>query len=361
MSYINDYLDWRGDIDIRVDGFNEVDNYIISKIGTLDFSDIVPFDGYTAITDAVELILEKGRTEIPALTSKSIVPCVKRLPGTIRFSGLKLWGFESRLNPENTEQFSALTVILPDGTNYVSFRGTDDTIIAWKEDFLLGVQDSVQAQHDAVAYLKRAAHALKGPIIVGGHSKGGNLAVYAAANVPKTIQRRIVKIYNNDGPGFTGEFLTSEGYLRIRDRLTTIISQHSIVGTLLEQDKIEIVRSGSFGIAAHDGFTWEVKGPAFVRCAALSRTSTAFDSAIKDTLAEMDTAERKEFVDQLFSVLTSTGASTVSDFSVKPLEKALELAKSLRTGGEVKKFVSKTLEQMLRELSGKAKNTEDAK
>lgn len=350
MARINDYLDWRGDLEFRHSPFNEVDNYILSKIGTIDYSDIVPASDSVPIKEAIASVISKSRTAVPTLTSKAIVPCILRLPDLERYSSLRLWGFESKLIPEETEQFSGLTIILPDDTLYVSFRGTDDTIVAWKEDFLLGVQDSVEAQSDAASYLTRAALLFDGPIIVGGHSKGGNLAVFAAANAPEEIQRRIIAVYNNDGPGFSADFLSSEGYLRIRDKLTTIISQHSIVGTLLEQDRIKVVKTDAFGIAAHDGFTWNVMGTAFVRAPALSRASQAFDNAIKDTLSGMDTEDRREFVDDFFSVLYSTGANTISDFSRNRLQKTLEIAKSLKSEKSVRKFVSQTLEQMIREL-----------
>ena len=260
MPNILDYLTWRGDVPFSVSPPNEVDNYINCKIGTLDFTGIVPENElYVPLPQAVEAYFAAGGAEkLGALSSPYIAPMVKRLPETVRFREVMLTGFRQVYDEKKTEQFSALTLRLPGGQHYVTFRGTDDTIVGWKEDCLLTVMDEIPAQRDAVEYLTWAASVYPGKIAVGGHSKGGNLAMYAAAMVPESVQERIGNIYNNDGPGFQEKILQTEGYRRIKPRIKTILSQNAMVGTLLWNDcDYTVVKSTAALLGAHDGFTWE--------------------------------------------------------------------------------------------------------
>lgn len=353
MDDIFDYLDWRGDLPFSVSPFNEVDNYIVAKIGCCNFDGIVPEDAQTVpIGAALDAYFDAvgGDARFGVLCSAKLTPLLRRLPATPRFRDLTLSGFVRRALPERTEQFSALTVSLPDGTHYVSYRGTDDTLYAWKEDCMMALLRAVPAQRDAADYLAWAASAYDGPLRVGGHSKGGNLAVYAAANAPAAVQARIGVIYNNDGPGFDAAFLASPGYRAVRERILTLLPQFSIVGTLLEQDtNCTIVRSARFGIAAHDGFNWGVRGTAFLRCDDLSRSSRAFDATMERVLGQMDMDERREFIETLFRILTATGAVTLTDINERRLRKALSIARGMAKEKTVSRFVAEVIEQMVKE------------
>ncbi len=353
MDDIFDYLDWRGDLPFSVSPFNEVDNYIVAKIGCCNFDGIVPEDAQSVpIGAALDAYFDAvgGDARFGVLCSAKLTPLLRRLPATPRFRDLTLSGFVRRALPERTEQFSALTVSFPDGTHYVSFRGTDDTLYAWKEDCMMALSGAVPAQRDAADYLAWAAAAYDGPLRVGGHSKGGNLAVYAAANAPTAVQTRIGVIYNNDGPGFDAAFLDSPGYRAVRERILTLLPQFSIVGTLLEQDSnCTIVRSARFGVAAHDGFNWGVRGTAFLRCDDLSRSSRAFDATMERVLGQMDMDERREFIETLFRILTATGAVTLTDINERRLRKALSIARGMAKEKTVSRFVAEVIEQMVKE------------
>lgn len=351
-----DYLDWRGDLPFSVSPLNEVDLYAISKIGTLNFTEIVSqIADPISIGDAV-LAYQKRYGEagnyLGALTSQSIAPMVQRLPETERFKELRLSGYVLQINPQANEQFSALTVTLPGGHSIVTFRGTDDTLLAWKENMLMSVESSVAAQRDAFLYLKWAADAYRGPLTVAGHSKGGNLAVYSSAAVPSSVQDRLDSVYSFDGPGFHASFLTEPAYMRVRDRIRYLLPRHSIVGLLLEQDtNLEIIKSSRSGVAAHDGFTWEVLGTSFVRSDSFSRSAQNFDDVMTGILESMDTDARRAFIDELFGAFEEVGAVTLTDLTEHRLKQAVKLAGSLRKSPESKKFLSIVLEQMLKELT----------
>ena len=355
MDTILDYLDWRGDVPFSVSPFNEVDNYIVAKIGCCNFDGIVP-EGPEAVPlgEALEAYFAGPGKDgwFGTLVSAFLGPILHRLPELPRFRDLTLRFYVRRALPELTEQFSALTVSLPDGTHYVSYRGTDDTLYAWKEDCMMALSGAVPAQRDAAEYLQTVAAALPtGALRIGGHSKGGNLAVYAAAQADKAVQERIRIIYNNDGPGFHEEFLATPGYLGIRDKVTTLLSQFSIVGTLLVQDKARctVVRSNRFGIPAHDGFNWGVRGTAFLRSSGLSRSSHAFDVTMEQVLADMTMDERREFIETLFRLLTASGAVTLADINERRVRKALSIGRSMAKEKTVSRFVVDVLEQMAKE------------
>ncbi len=354
MDNIFDYLDWRGDIPFSVSPFNEVDNYIVAKIGCCDFDGIVSGGPEPiAVGAALDAYFSRSGGDgvsFGALASPALVPLLRRLPETPRFRDLMLRCFVRRALPAMTEQFSALTVSIPDGTHYVSFRGTDDTLYAWKEDCMMALSGAIPAQRDAADYLMRTAAVLDGVLRVGGHSKGGNLAVYAAAQADAAVQERIGIVYNNDGPGFAAEFLSSPGYLRIREKLLTLLPQYSIVGTLLEQEtNCTVVRSSRFGVAAHDGFNWGVRGTAFLRCADMSRSSRAFDVTMERVLAEMSMDERREFIETLFGIFSATGAVTLTDINERRLRKALSIARGMAKEKTVSRFIVEVIEQMVKE------------
>ena len=356
MAVISDYLDWRGDIPFSVSPFNEVDNYIIAKIGGPDYTGIVPREAVSqsigAVVDRYYGRYGKSGDYLGALASGSIGTILRRLPETERFRDVRLSGYINKVVPEMTEQFSALTLTLPDGTHYVSFRGTDDTIAGWKENFMMSLESAVPAQRDAAEYLAWAASAYPGPLIVGGHSKGGNLAVYAASQAAPEVQERITAVYNNDGPGFNDQFLASEGYRAVRDRVITLLPRFSIVGTLMKQDDRQtVVQCQKTGIAAHDGFNWETGPQGFVHCSELSRSSRAFDEAVGKILDRMDLEERKAFIEALFGLLTSTGAKTLTDINKRKLLRTLELAKGLHKDKTVQRVAVETLELIIREYA----------
>ena len=353
MATISDYLDWRGDVPFSVAPVNELDEYILCKIGMLDFTGIVPGDGtFVPLSAALERYFSSGGpTRLGLIASKRVVPTVQRLPQTERFGALTLSLWRSHTSSEQNEQFAALTVRLPDGRPYITFRGTDDTIVGWKEDLLLTVMDAVPAQRDAAAYLAESAALFPGELRLAGHSKGGNLAVYAAAAAAPAVRERIVSVVNFDGPGFLPEFLETPGYLAVRDRVRVIIARQTMVGSLMFRDTLpEIAESRSFLGGSHDGFAWSVEAPDhFLRAAELSPTSRIFDKTMKDVLLGLTVEERRAFIDDFFGILASTGAQTLSDLTERRLRETLATARTLSREPGVHRLVSDTLEGLVRE------------
>lgn len=355
MAFLLDYLDWRGDLSFALDPVNEADLYLISKIGCPDLTGLVPADGREVplkeVVDGYRAQTEKSGAPLGVATSPLVMESFYRLPTVPRFRSLTLSGYWRIDDHENTEQFSALTVRIPDGPRCVTFRGTDDTLHAWKENFHMAVMDTVPAQADALRYLLWAMAAYEGSFIVCGHSKGGNLAVYAASLLPQKMQDRIIAVYDFDGPGFQDAFLKQDGYRRILPRLHSIVPENSIVGMLLSTGKEpEVAACDSFGAKAHDGFTWKVLGTGFVRARGLSSSSVLFNRAMDETVAHMSQQEREAFIEDLFDIMTSTGAFTLTDLTEMRLRSALDLVRSLGRDKEVQKFALNMLSNSLTDI-----------
>ena len=359
MADLFDYMDWRGDLEFGNSPANEADYYIISKIGCPNLTGIVPSDEQEAAVDAVVEAYRAQNDGVPreVATSQRVLDSFFRLPSVPRFRTLTLSGYRRINDLENTEQFSALTVRIPDGPRVVTFRGTDDNIFAWKENFRMSVIDTIPAQEDALRYLHWAMEAYDGDFIVCGHSKGGNLSVYAASMLPQALQDRIVAVYSFDGPGFRDAFLRQEGYLRILPKVHSLIPQNSIVGLLLSTGNApELVACKSFGVRAHDGFTWEVCGARFVRAEALSQSSAMFKKAMNETLSGLSREERESFIEDFFQIMTSTGAFTLTDLTEIKLRHALEIAQSLGQNKEVQRVALSLISNYFSDFRRKRKS-----
>lgn len=353
MADVLDYIDWRGDLSFEAAPVNEVDKYIFACIGKPDYTGIIPADTQSVcIKDAIERYTathEDAGDKLGLIASSKTLPALRMLAGSERYSRVRLSGFINKVLVEKTEQFSALTV-RANGINYISFRGTDDSIVGWKENCEIAVKDSVPAQRDALNYLTWAADNYDGPIVVCGHSKGGNLAIYAACKAPIPVQDRIIEVWSYDGPGFQPDFLQSEGYTRMEHRITTLVPYKAVVGMLLNQaGKLDVISAETAGVVGHDGFTWDVKRDRFIHADELSDFSRVFRTSIGETLDGMGIEDRKDLVEEIFDVLTSTGAFMLSDFTEQNLRQTLEMAKQFRKASEIRSFILKLVENSIKQ------------
>ncbi len=307
------------------DPFCEVDNLILAMIAYADLSGIVPADAGVPIRAARDGYFgTHSREEMKK--SKSIPMRAPLLLDGIadgeRFRGTEMCFFSDTTDKTRDLQFSAVTFRLADGSSYVAFRGTDGTLTGWREDFDLSFLEETEGQKLAVGYLNAVGDRTDGPITVGGHSKGGNLAVYAAAFCEKEVKDRITAVYSNDGPGFRRAIAESEEYASILPRVVSIVPDTSLVGQLLtSKSEPVVVKSSALGIAQHNGMTWSVVGNRFERCA-MSPVGRLIGMTAGAWLEQMDDGERRFFTDAVFSVFESTGADTFSEMGDQKLKSA---------------------------------------
>ncbi len=330
MGTIFDYLDWRGDIPFSEVSVGEVDNLIFSQICYVDFKRMVPASLtarpvglLTAAKRYMNAHKEKGDASVlGAIMPPEIVSMMTKAARSQRFSGTSVIGYVNKISDtDEQKQFSALTFLIGEDTCFVAFRGTDDTIVGWKESFNMSFMSPIPAQTEAVKYLEDVAAAFpERRLYVGGHSKGGNLAVWAAVKCPAEVNERVVTVYNNDGPGFNSEFIESEEYALTRDRIRTLVPQTSIVGMLLEhEERYEVVQSTYTGLLQHNCFSWEIMGGRFIHLDTVTEESKKIDATLKGWLAELDIDKRKQILDSLYEILSATNAKTLTDLNADKL------------------------------------------
>ncbi len=353
MANIMDYLDWRGDLTMEADGFNEVDNLILAQLVYVDFEGIVPppKQGDIYLKEASDLFWQRHtKKEILSHVSmtKSAPFLMRKLAESRRFRGAKLSAYINDISDEEQSQFSVVCVRLADGSLYVAFSGTDNTIVGWRENFNMGFLSETPGQKKAVKYLNWAAANEEGTLRVGGHSKGGNLAVYAAVKCDAAIKEKIVHVYSNDGPGFSRDVVESDEYQQMLPKISTILPESSIVGMLLEhQEKYEVVKSTERGVGQHDAMSWEVLGPSFCYVEHLAAESLLLDETMKNFIEQLDNEERRQLINAVFTLLEEAEIRTVDDFYNSKWKKIQELVKAQsKLPEETQKIFSKALRSL---------------
>ena len=354
MSNIMNYLDWRGDLTFEQSPFNEVDNLILAQLSYVDFKGIVPgiqYNETVSLQEANERYYNM-RTEKEIQSDKSFTRLspilMKKMTETKRFQNIRLGKFICKHDYTEEKQFSAIHFYLDDETIYVAYRGTDDTLVGWKEDFNMSFMTPVPSQLEAVDYINTTVTDRSKKLYLGGHSKGGNLAIYAGVYGDIVIKNNIIHIYNNDGPGFPREILQNPLYKNMLPRITTIVPESSIVGMLLEHEEdYKIVKSKQVSFMQHDAMSWEVLGPVFVYCEELSHGSQILDHTIKSWLDGISTEQRELFIDSLYSILEATGAKTLSDLSLAKFKNINLVLKSFNALDEsTKNMLVATVKQL---------------
>ena len=262
-----------------------------------------------------------------------------------RYAHAVVKGFVENTDAKVDKQFAAVCVQFNDDLCAVIFRGTDSSLVGWKEDLNMAFQSPIPSQTDALSYLARVAEHCPGSLCVGGHSKGGNLAVYASVFSDECVKARIARIYSHDGPGFLKNVLDSEQFRTVADRIDKTVPQSSIVGMLLEsQEKFRVVRSNRFGIMQHDPFSWEVRNTDFVSIASLSATAGYLDKTLNRWLESIPDPDRRRLVNLIFRLVDSEEVATTTELWARWKKNTSALIKKItRVDEETKKFLNKTV------------------
>lgn len=314
MANLIDYLTWRGDLSIERVPFCDIDGLILSQMSYTRMHGVVT-ESFLGQHVTVEEMAEVTLEEEQRLKQEEDEGLWRRLKESSRFKELELVGYVDRFDAASEKQFAAVTVLLPDNKAVIVYRGTDLTIVGWKEDFNMSFSDCVPAQIDAVEYIESAAKDLPDyDFYVCGHSKGGNLAVYASAFCDKDVQKRILAVRNFDGPGFSEGNIAKDGMKRILPKTKTYLPQSSVVGMLLEhEEEFTVIYSRSLGVLQHDLYTWDVMGPTFIIEEETTGSSQFIDQALKEWLKVMPKDKREAFVETVFSILDDCDAVTLRE------------------------------------------------
>lgn len=340
MADLFDYLRWRGDLSFSQVPPGPVDALIFSALSYLTLGGSVTErpDIPVSLREASEEFFRDLDTE-KRCRVKTDLSLLMAAAESQRFGNTLLLQYRDILIPEEDTQFAAITFLLDNNSAFIAFRGTDYTLTGWKEDFNMTFRESIPAQLLAVQYTKEISERYPMPLYLGGHSKGGNLAVYSAVKSDPLIRSRIQAVYNHDGPGFTDFVMEDPAYLEMVPRVSTIIPQSSVIGMLLEhREPYTVIKSKQLGLLQHDFYSWMLEGPEFVPMEEVTDHSKFLDLTIKEWLGGLTTEERNEIVDTVFDLLSIGNVSSVFDL-IHPKNVRTYL-KTLSTDGKLRRILN---------------------
>ena len=321
MKNMLDYIKEFGHVSFEERAFSEIDALVLTELEYLPLEKVVPSDengeNFVTVKEIAEYMQEHKQElfdENPMMITQERHEVSQVIADAPRFQSLKFFGVVSVWDKDTTKQFAAITVEVEPSVRLVVFRGTDDTLIGWKEDFLMTYSPLVAAQTDAKEYLAKQASLWDGDLMISGHSKGGNLAIYAAATQVEDVQLRIVDIFCFDSPGLYRSVLETKGYQNIVPLAMRYIPQDSLVGLMLESEvPYVIVKSNATGAMQHSAMTWEIEDGQFIKMEKLTKNSQLNDQTFKKWTESVSDEELELFWNVFFELLFSVGIDTVND------------------------------------------------
>ena len=321
MKNMLDYIKEFGHVSFEERAFSEIDALVLTELEYLPLEKVVPSDEngeiFVTVKEIAEYMQEHKQelfAENPMMMTEERHEVSQVIADAPRFQSLKFFGVVSVWDKDTTKQFAAVTVEVEPSVRLVVFRGTDETLIGWKEDFLMTYSPLVAAQTDAKEYLAKQASLWGGDLMISGHSKGGNLAIYAAATQEEDVQLRIVDIFCFDSPGLYRSVLETKGYQNIVPLAMRYIPQDSLVGLMLESEvPYVIVKSNATGAMQHSAMTWEIEDGQFIKMEKLTKNSQLNDQTFKKWTESVSDEELELFWNVFFELLFSVGIDTVND------------------------------------------------
>lgn len=323
MANIIDYVDWRGDLTFEQDGFNEVDAVVFSQIAMIELDDL--FKEYSSLTifEIYNLMKHKGLKKyqhLGLIIPTTIIKLISKMAHVKRYKNLLVSNYVNIIDNERQIQFSALTVKINDNLNCITFSGTDDTIVGWKENFNLICTQNVPAQIESVKYVEEIGKN-SDALIICGHSKGGNLSIYSTYEVNNETFNKIKRTYSIDGHGLTHIPTYNDEFIKRTKVICSIIPQFAIVGRLFEHnEKTKVVHSNAIGFYQHDTFSWEVKGKHFViEKQGLDKDAIYIEKKVKNIITDLSDDDKEQFVNIIFSLLAAAKVEKLTDLNRKTI------------------------------------------
>ena len=331
MANVLDYLRWRGDLPIENGIINEIDAVILARLSYLPFDGFVSdsLSGGITVREAADQILY-GENAVRTFYWKGDRELLELCGESERFGTLTLSGYVNYIEDEQQMQFSATIISFDSERRFLAFRGTDNSIVGWQEDFNMYTVFPLPSQTAALSYYENAAKILGGSFILGGHSKGGNLAIYAASFCSDEAREHIGSVYNLDGPGFDLKAMMSSSYDRICDKIHTFVPQTSFFGMMLEhEEKFTIIKSNQKGFFQHDIYSWEVERTSLVKLSETNIESEMFDRTLSDFVKTLSKEEKEDFIEVVFNILKETDNHTFSEMADNWFKNSAVIIKSL--------------------------------
>ncbi len=351
MATILEYLKKYGDYSLEEKPFCDVDSLVLSQLSYLKFDGIVPGpeeNGASVSMKDIAAHADYDKLYADERYRKDNTALFTGVLNSRRFGKMRLWNYVNLIEPEQESQFSAVVCGLSKALTYVVFRGTDESIVGWKEDLNLAFSEPVPGQLHSVPYLEQAAQTIEGGFYVGGHSKGGNLAVYASMYCSAAVRERIGRIYDHDGPGFRPEVRNQETWQEIEGRIHKTVPRSSLVGMLLYIDgDYRVVESKTIGLAQHNPYTWRVKNGEFCVADEIRPGRKFVDQALNEWILSLNQEQMRIFVDTLYGVVQASETDNLIDFTAHWFQSLQKIGKAI---GEVDEETAGVMMQIMRAL-----------
>lgn len=304
----------------KIEQISEIDALLFNKLTYLPFESFISKDEKITIWEAYQrskqfFLLNKEEEEFFSLFSQNN-----------RYKNLYIQSIINKIDYEEEEQFMAMTIVLPDESIYVAYRGTTEELVAWKEDFNMSYM-IVPAQKDAVKYLNQFEKVEK--IYVGGHSKGGNLAMYAAINAKEEVKKTIIRVFDYDGPGFIN---LDSNYESFKKKIISYLPGDSIVGRLFKKThKIIVIKSDYHGLKQHDLSFWHIKNNSLV-LSNLSKESNFIKKAIDLFFETIDEKKWILFLNTTYRLLVKMKITSIKQLHFSGIKNMIESNESMERG-----------------------------
>lgn len=353
---IIDYLEAYGDVSFAEMPMNDVDSLVLCQLSYLKFDGIVSDvreNGHPITLMQISEHIDYENLYADERYEKPNRALFEAMVAGKRYANMYLNCYINMVEIEREFQFSAITFMPENAPVYIAFRGTDETLIGWKEDFNMAFSAPIPGQEYSVKYLNMVGGKLRRPFIVGGHSKGGNLAIYSSMKCSPVVQDRILKIYNMDGPGFRPEILAECDYSKIEERVEKILPHSSLVGMIFESDNIRcrVVKSNTVGVLQHNPYTWIVEDNAFVECEDIERHSKLMDSNMNEWILSLNKEQLHVFVDTLYQVISASQAQDLIEFTGEWKRSMNGMLNALKDVDDEAKDVLKSVTKSLRDFT----------
>lgn len=351
MAHMTDYIKEYGGYTFEEKPFNEVDNLIFSQLAYVDYAGIVAgFDSdvETSLPRAAELfwsLHSEDEMEDDLSIVRKAAYLLRECAEAKRFKGTTLLRYVNNVNTRIDKQFSAVNFYLDDGTALIAFRGTDSSLTGVKESAMLSYMFPVPAQIEALYYFQETASLSRRKVRVCGHSKGGNLAVFAAVSCSNSLKKNIIAVYEDDAPGFPKEMIERYDYLQMKDRIFSFVPEDSVIGCLLEHNSsTKIVKSENDGLKQHQASSWLVENDHFVYADGRDERSLFVEKYIKKLLQDVGPENIENVFETLFGFFEDAGITdyeSLKDIDLTSLIRAFSSIKGITE--EERKLIEQTL------------------
>ena len=355
MSHIVSYVKRQQDNTFGEVPFNEVDALVLSQFIYLKLDGLIP-----TVSEKKEAVylheianhMDYEKVFMDERYRKDNIELFEAMSDSKRYRCMRMNYFSDITSILAETQFSAMTVFLEEGPTVVIYRGTDETMVGWKEDFNMIFKEPVTGQSLSAMYLQQVSQLFEGKFIVTGHSKGGNFAIYSSMNVEETIQDRIEKVYSFDSPGFRPEILESVDFNKIKDRIIKYLPHSSIFGMLLQsKETYQIVECFSIGVMQHNPYNWQVLENEFKKVDELDKGSVFFNETYNEWLYGLSDEELHAYSEIWYKVMQDANITTMLQFTKEPGKALISLIDAIRETDDKTKEMAKELAHGLIEVA----------